>query len=167
MLSAKTSRAVIGFPGSDFAQSARTPRRAPWLVAFALAGCGVSSSSGDIHRPYTYTFTQSGGFAGVREELVVDSTAGRLTLQSRHGERTAEATEAELRALEDRLKKADFMNLRGPYNCVRCADQFLYDATLTMENGNRHTVHWEDGSNAPAGLLALGAWSATLIREKF
>jgi hypothetical protein len=134
------------------------------LAALALTAC----AGGDIHRPYTYTFIKSGGFAGVRDELVVDSAAKRLTFKSRDGApKTAEATETDLKALEDTLKTADFMKLEGPYPCGSCADQFLYDATLAMEGSKGHTVHWEDGSNAPAELTALGAWSAKLIHDKF
>ena len=138
------------------------------MVTLALFGCAVGCGGGDIHRPYTYTFIQSGGFGAVHNELVVDSDAKLVTLQYGNGQRkTADATEEDLKALEDGLKKASFMSLHGPYECMNCADQFVYDATVTMERSQSHTVHWEDGSNAPAGLTALGAWSMKLIQSKF
>jgi hypothetical protein len=135
------------------------------LAAAALVGC---SETNDIHRPYTFTYVKSGGFAGVYEQLVVESGERRLSLHSRSGDRkTAEATEADLWALEDKLQKANFMNIQKSYRCTSCADQFVYEATLKMVGIKEHKVHWEDDSGAPSELTAIGELSGTLIREKF
>lgn len=123
-----------------------------------------------IRRPYTFTMVRSGGFAGVHDELVVDSAKMQLTYQSRfHAPEpiTARATAADLRALEQTLVNADFLNIRAPYECRSCADQFEYDATLKMEGGREHAVHWEDASAAPVELWAIRDLWERLIEEHF
>jgi hypothetical protein len=139
------------------------------LASSALVGARDSCSGPDtIHRPYTFTYVKSGGFAGVYEKLVVDSTAKQLTFQLRTGElQTAEATESDLLELEDKLTQADFMNIHALYKCSGCADQFVYEATLEMEGVEAHKVHWEDSSGAPAELTAVGELSESWIWEKF
>lgn len=123
-----------------------------------------------IRRPYTFTMVRSGGFAGVHDELVVDSAKMLITYQSRfHSPEpvTARVTEADLRALEHTLENADFLNIRKPYECRMCADHFQYDATLKMEGGREHAVHWEDDSPAPEELWAIRDLWGRLIEEHF
>ena len=118
-----------------------------------------------IRGPYTFTYAKSGGFAGVQDKLRVDSAARRLTVSTRNEPpRTVEASQKDLRELEERLEAADFLNTKRSFQCEGCADQFLYDATLTTR-GARAAVHWEDGSEAPAELFALSALADRLIQE--
>jgi len=120
------------------------------------AELGRAPVEGAIRRPYTFTLMRSGGFAGVQDELVVDSATMQLAYQSwPHEPVTARATEADLRALEQTLENADFMRINAPYRCPNCNDQFIYDASLEMQGVEEHKVHWEDGSKAPAELLAI------------
>ena len=60
-----------------------------------------------------------------------------------------------------------FMNIHKPYRCGNCADQFIYEATLKIEGSPEHTVHWEDSSDAPPAVTAIGALAGRMIREKF
>jgi hypothetical protein len=139
------------------------------LAAAGLVGAREGCSTPDtIHRPYTFTYVKSGGFAGVHEKLVVDSIDKRLTYQSKTGEfQIADATESDLLALEAKLSQADFMSIQKPYRCTGCADQFVHEATLQMADVEEHKVHWEDGSGAPLELTDIGMFSESLVRERF
>src|SRR5262245_34226293 len=135
------------------------------VAAFAAGAYGSCSASAAIRRPFTFTFVKTGGFVGVHDELVVDSSEKVLAFRSRgRDRRTVRATEPELRELEEVLKQANFMNIHRPYRCRGCADQFIYEATLKVEGSAEHKVHWEDDSGAPPALIALGALARRMIR---
>lgn len=130
-----------------------------------------------IHRPYTFTYVRTGGLLGVREELVVDSAAMRITYRSRDDVpegKSAQATEADLRELEEMLERANFMRVSTHYTCGTCADHYNYSATLVMGGAMRYTrtVRWEgfggeSFGRVPPEIAAIEALASKLIQEVF
>jgi hypothetical protein len=140
----------------------------PVLISAALAAMtfGCHHPETTIEEPYTFSFARSGGFAGVSERITVNSGARAITFDNGSMTRVATANEDDLDTLERALEEADFVHLRGTYECGSCSDQFVYDATLTVGD-TTSTIHWEDGSNAPEELFALGMLMSRIRDDYF
>ena len=127
---------------------------------------GCHSSESAIEEPYTFSFARTGGVVGVSERITVDSGARSIAFDDGGMTRRATAKEADLDALEQALEDADFLHLRGKYECATCADQFVYDATLRVGDATS-TIHWEDGSAAPEELFAISTLMSRLSKDYF
>lgn len=152
---------------------ARSARIARWLLILPLLMLmAVCPSQGHtqtrpIRGPFTFMYVKSGGFAGIYEELLVDSLTQQLRFRDREGRtQSGRVTRAEVGALRDALNDANFLSLRGPFECGSCADQFEFDGTLRSLQGS-NSVHWEDFSDAPPTLFRVNALLDQWIRDRF
>ena len=70
---------------------ARSGRVARWLLILPLLVLMVvfpsrgSTHPREIRGPFTFVYVKSGGFAGIHEELIVDSRNQQLRFRSRNG----------------------------------------------------------------------------------
>jgi hypothetical protein len=164
-LSGRTFRQRSG----DHARGARLARwllMLPILVLMAASPGLGHAQPVPIRGPFTFVYFKSGGFIGTQEELIVDSASQRIRYHDLRNDRTesGRVTLAELQALRDALDEANFLRLRGPFLCGFCADQFMFDGRLRSPQGS-NSVHWEEGSNAPAALRRIDALMDQWIRD--
>jgi hypothetical protein len=86
------------------------------------------------------TAQRSGGIGGWEERLGPVDT-----------EKTAAGAQ-----IVDAVRKADFFNLPASYPPKQVIyDGYAYSLTVRADEGQAHTVRWEDGSEPPASLNAI------------
>ncbi len=141
----------------------------PLMIGVSACGGTEARPEGEgstsIEAPWTYTYQQSGGFAGINRRLTVSSDGKAAYDPGRVGQPQTTTLPADApKALATRIERADLFHQKDAYRCKGCADQFMY--TVTLKSGSRErTVAWEDQSDAPPALLELGSASEQLIQQ--
>ncbi|MFT3765715.1 MAG: hypothetical protein QM820_09390 [Minicystis sp.] len=133
-------------------------------LAFGITGCAGTTTV--IDAPYTLEASQSGGFAGISEEIVIDSAA--KTIAARENEqampRVATLTDAEIATITAAIEAADLKHPGEPHTCDGCTDSIGSNYVLKT-GGQTFDTGWEDGS-LPDERIALGEAVWKLRDEK-
>ena len=106
----------------------------------------------------TLSFSQTGGFSSYIDQIYIDINLDKKSISVRTAwdgtPRTSTLEAADLAWINTAIQKTILPAAGSVYRCKQCADQFIYDLTLTRGTAS-YKLHWEDGSNAPAALNDL------------
>lgn len=118
--------------------------------------------------PYVLTFLQTGGIAGLRMEVVLDTGAKKLSYGGLRNQQpqTKDVTPDEVAAITRALEEARFMEARVPAKPTTMSDAFSYQITVKTA-GKEHSVAWTDGVEAPPAIVAVHSAITRLREAKF
>lgn len=128
------------------------------LVGIAVIGCNILNS-GSKHAPIpvsaTYEYWVTGGFAGISEHTVIDSTGlAQLIYRDNDGFHTItyRMTASEFDSFRIAFESADFFSLADNYPASQpVMDGFFYTITCTIDSVSK-TVKTETNASVPDGL---------------
>jgi hypothetical protein len=148
--------------------SSSTATAAPATTPSAGATATQAPADDKLTQPYVLTYSQHGGIAGLRMELVLDSAAKKITYGGLRNQdpQTKELSPDEIAAITHAIEEARFNGFNGALKGAAPADAFSYAVTVKT-GGQDHTVSWTDGVTVPAPLDALRTAITRLRETKF
>jgi len=161
----QTPASTTGTPATATA----TATAASTSVATAAPSATAAPDSADkLPEPYTLTYVQTGGIAGLHMELVVDTAAKKISYAGLRNNQpqSKDLTPDDLAPLSRALEEARYATFHGPLKGTPFPDAFSYALTLKAA-GKDYNVSWTDGTTVPAPLAAVRSALAKLRDAKF
>lgn len=119
---------------------------------------------GKLAGPYSLTFKQTGGIAGMRMETVIDTATKKINYGGPRNQKV-EARDLlpdDIKGLTRVLEAADIETFRKVKGAA-VADAFEYTITVTT-GGKDYVASWSDGSTPPASFESV-RMAVTRLRE--
>ncbi len=154
---------LLAAPGVPTAVPASpTPATAPATVVPATSTPALATPGGGS----LITYEKSGGIAGVREVLEIDSDGAARLAQNRNAPITARLSADRLAQLRAQFAATPFFNFAPEYDSHNVADDFYYTLTYTADGQTKSVRVAETGGQGltPQSLLDLiGTLQATAV----